>query len=456
MDGMVSFLCFADAMTDLVPAASADLLAALIAGGDSRLVVDTRTGTNKYLCPPAPAPDLLCLSSCTASPVTARGFRRAAGFYAALMATRSALGRSQALEHEYHQLSARLLGYFGVADIAEAILCQSGTDALLAAATLVAKERPGEPITAILPAATETGTGVPLAVAGRCFDGVAPGGVSPQTLGSPVETVEIPLRSADGTPREDGEVVAAYAAAVSAARGRPIVYLTHSTKTGLIAPVVPPAGADVIVDACQARIAPATVARYLRQGWPVVVTGSKFFGGPAFAGAVLVPTARWSAGYGGDALLHGSGAANLGMVLRWIAALDAIEAFGPMSAAMSALLKNQAAAIEAGLACNPALQPIGALVSAGHCWSALPSIFTFAVRDPANRNRLLSATELRPLYERLARGGILLGQPVSVGSFGGLRIAVGARDLLPDAPDDGGLARLFLALKLETECTRTG
>jgi len=32
-----------------------------------------------------------------------------------------------------------------------------------------------------------------------------------------------------------------------------LVYLTHGTKTGLIAPVSPPRGVDVIVDACQAR-----------------------------------------------------------------------------------------------------------------------------------------------------------------------------------------------------------
>src|ERR1039458_6586198 len=87
----------------------------------------------------------------------------------------------------------------------------------------------------------------------------------------------------------------AFATATAAAPGRVIVYLTHGTKTGLIAPVSPPPGADVIVDACQGRISPETVAAYLRQGWPVVVTGSKFFGGPAFSGAVLFPQTRLSA-----------------------------------------------------------------------------------------------------------------------------------------------------------------
>ena len=34
------------------------------------------------------------------------------------------------------------------------------------------------------------------------------------------------------------------------------------------------------------------VASYLRDGWPVVVTGSQFFGGPAFSGAVLFPSVQ--------------------------------------------------------------------------------------------------------------------------------------------------------------------
>ena len=44
-----------------------------------------------------------------------------------------------------------------------------------------------------------------------------------------------------------------------------------------------------------------------------------------------------------------------------------------------------------------------------------PSIFTFGVRDPTDRGRRLSVAELRPLYARLARTGVLLGQPVGLG-----------------------------------------
>jgi hypothetical protein len=52
---------------------------------------------------------------------------------------------------------------------------------------------------------------------------------------------------------------------------------------------------------------------------------------------------------------------------------------------------------------------------------------------------------LRPIYERLAGEGILLGQPVSLGSFGGMRIAIGARDVV--AGSIAGTDRLLDAIK---------
>ena len=437
------------------PAIDDEFVAALTSGGDSRLDVDRRTGANKYLCPPTPVSSLICASSCTASPITARGFRRAADFFDELAAAASPPRQAEALERRHRELVARLLGYFGVADIAEALLCPSGTDALRTAATLVAAERPGGPITAILPQASETGSGVPLAVAGGLFDRLTTSDAPPPDCA--VRLVEIPLRSVDGAPRSDDEVVDAYDAAAARAWGRSVVYMTHSTKTGLIAPVVPPPETDVVVDACQARIEPTTVAKYLRKGWPVVVTGSKFFGGPAFSGAVLFPVARLSPAQcrtltvspdrHTDFPWSKTGSANVGTVLRWIAALDMIEAFAPLAGEAPDLLRNRAVAIERGLGANAALVPVGGLAPARRGWSDLPSIFTFGVRDPADRRRLLSVTELRPLYERLASDGVLLGQPVGLGRFGGLRIAVGARDLLPDAAMDGGLSHLFAALE---------
>jgi hypothetical protein len=72
------------------------------------------------------------------------------------------------------------------------------------------------------------------------------------------------------------------------------------------------------------------------------------------------------------------------------------------------------------------------------------------VRDPLDTRRLLSTAQLRPIYERLAHRGILLGQPVDLGTFGGLRIAIGARDLLA-SPADDGLEAIFAGLEEATE-----
>jgi hypothetical protein len=48
---------------------------------------------------------------------------------------------------------------------------------------------------------------------------------------------------------------------------------------------------------------------------------------------------------------------------------------------------------------------------------------------------MMSVADLRPIYRRLARAGFLLGQPVSLGAFGGLRVAIGARDVFQPAPE---------------------
>ena len=433
---------------DPVPPVSrpAGFIAALFSGGDSRIAADPHTGLNKYLCPSVPAPDLVCASSCTASPVSVPGFDRAAAAYADVVGAPSPRQRADRLAALTSQIETRLLQYFGASGLAQAILCPSGTDALLTTAMLLAAERPDAPMTAILPAAVETGTGVPLAAEGRIFDG--PDSGLSLTDGEPTR-VEIPLRSADGAPLPADAVNAAFAAAVAAASGNVIVYLTYSTKTGLIAPLSPPAGADVIVDACQARIAPETVVACLRRGWPVVVTGSKFFGGPAFSGAVLFPRDRPPPIWQRPLPFALRDTARLGSALRWTAALATIEAFEPLASGMADVLVRRAASVAQAIAANPALVPVGGMQPDGSGWADQPSIFTFAVRDPRDRQRLLPASELRPLYERLARRGVLLGQPVGLGSFGGLRIAFGARDLL-DAAGDDGLVRVFAALAAAT------
>jgi hypothetical protein len=183
----------------------------------------------------------------------------------------------------------------------------------------------------------------------------------------------------------------------------------------------------------------------------VAITGSKFFGGPTFSGAVLFPSERLAAikrqspRRSREVLQTHAG--NPGMLLRWAAALETLEAFTALADRMEARLRDRAAVIECGIIGLDCLVPIPGLAAGGKGWSSVPTIFTVAVRDAANPRKLLTAGELRPLYTRLAEDGVLLGQPVELGRLGGLRIAVGARDVLPGAPADGGLPRLFAALR---------
>jgi hypothetical protein len=423
------------------------VIAALLSGGDSRTVVDGVSGTNKYLCPPYPADELTCFASCTASPIGQRGFERATNLFADIAGGRSAQRRAERLAQHEKFIADDLLEHFSVAGRAEIILCPSGTDAMLTAAMLLAGERPEQKITAILPCAAETGTGVPHAVACRRFDGPETGAAVADVS---VQTVEIPLRTERGEPRSEEAINEAFAAAASSAAGRAVVYMTYGTKTGLIAPVRPPAGAEIIVDACQARISPETVAAYIGRGWPVVITGSKFFGGPAFSGAVLFPRGRGklaSSAAARPAGKNGAGdsGATLGTVMRWAASVAVIEAFQLRAAEMGALLRDHAATVQLGLASLAGVVPVGGMLPRGSAWSDLPSIFTFAVRDRKQPARLLPAAELRPIYLRLAKEGVLLGQPVGLGPFGGLRIAIGARELI-DGQGVAGLSRVFDAL----------
>jgi hypothetical protein len=276
-----------------------------------------------------------------------------------------------------------------------------------------------------------------MAAMGRAFDGPDSG---TSLNGRRAAMVEVPLREANGSPLSEDEVNDAFARAAAAAPGNAVVWLTHGTKTGLIAPMSPPPAANVVVDACQTRLEPGTVAAYLRQGWPVIITGSKFFGGPAFSGAVLFPRSRLSDGGRQERPRTSRDAVNLGTVLRWTAALAEIDAFEPLAARAANVLAGSAAAIEQAMSSNPALVPIGGQRSGP------PSIFSFAVRDRADPSRLMATAELRVLHEDLARRGILLGQPVNLGLFGALRIAIGARDI-SDAPDDDSLARAFEAIE---------
>jgi len=423
------------------------LLRSMLTHGDSRLAIDPTSGTNRYFCPPIPAPQVACFASCTASPISAEAYEAAAACLRRITAPGSVRMKTDQGIAEAAALPERVANAFGVADLADAILSPSGTYATLLLVGLLAAERPGEPIVSILAGASETGSGVPLAAAGRRF-GDGPGSIGQNRAGAALagfpdgtKAVCIPLRGAGGEIRDPRAIDADFAKAVAAAAGRAVVHLIDGSKTGLRAPSSIPDGTEAVVDACQARLPRERLRAYLSSGWPVIVTGSKFCGGPAFSGAILFPRARLAAI---DRRRLPAGLASgrtaavsplpmgalLGTTVRWTAALVEIGAF----AGISPEVTSERAAVAAGaisgwMRSSAPVCPID-MPDVAPGPADIQSVFGFTVRCPARHGRFLSCAELRPIYQRLAGRGVLVGQPVDVGdSAGALRIAIGARNL---------------------------
>ena len=454
--------------------------ALLASGGDDRLSLDPASGLNRYGCAPWPRPDVIGFASCTASSLSEAQFLAAEDARRSLIAAALAHGPDAAVAQASADAAARILAHFTVSDLACAILAASGTDAALIVTGLLAAEQPNVPLTSILVSPAETGSGVPDAVQGRHFSTCTPSGQAVPKGGGldglrqMPRLVTVALREADGAPRPARALAHACEAAVAAAvpGGRAVLHAIDGSKTGLTAPDRPAlldlarrfGGAlDIVIDACQARIEPALVRWYLQHGFPVLVTGSKFFGAPGFCGAVLFPRARLGriaagavphglASYAG--LSDGIGSRQCaGLFLRWTAALHGMAAFGRLPAdAVGARLDVLGQAVGRALQGDARLRLAAAPRPDGMGWSDRRSVFTFLVRG---EDGWLDAAGLRPLYLALQDDGggwagqaaarCQVGQPVQLGSaaLGGLRLALSAAQICEGGDQGEALAAVL-------------
>ncbi len=457
-------------------AVAAPAEALLAAGGDERLALNPRTGMNKYGCVPWPAPGVVSFASCTASNLSAGAFAAVEASRQALLAAAVAHGIQAAVAQATQDVAASVLRHFQVEDMADAVITASGTDAALVVTALLAAEQPDAALTSILMSPSETGSGVPHAVQGRHFASMAADG-SKVMRGQPVagmtklpRLVTIALRDANGVPRPQAAIEAECDAAIRAglAHGRVVLHAIDGSKTGLTAPdraaclrlaTTYGAALDIVIDACQARIEPGLARWYLDQGFPVLVTGSKFFAAPGFCGAILFPRARLARCVGSRLPAGLSPYAHLagglpsrrcpGLILRWRAALHQMAIPAPETAERLDTLGDSVRAL---LMHDKRLRLVPAPRPPGFGWSDRRSVFTFALHGWSG---WMSAAQLRPLYQALsdddAAGPIAsrncqLGQPVELAScgIGGLRIAFSAAQVVQPEEEP---ARLRLVLE---------
>lgn len=468
-------------MSDLLPTEQL-----LVAGGDERIVMSAELAQNKYGCHPLPDPQLAAFGSSTASVISGESFAAADRLRNKIILAAGSGSNTEIYARELDRIRLELMQLCGVTDLAglEIVFASSGTELHLIAAQL-AGGTASLPSLAIMVDAAETGSLVPAALSGRKFSScTAPADSVVEEIsltGSTVEVVTVPIRLADGTPRPLSEVDSDVENLVmGATRGgrRVLLILVDSSKTGLVAPS--PAcvsvlhrhlsdKVDVLVDACQFRLAPSSLHAYLEHGFMVALTGSKFVTGPTFSGALLIPSsaaerlqtrpfpralkicsarAEWPREWRAAEALENS--ANFGLLLRWEAALEELRAFRRIpEEKIAKVLREFSRAIQNRLESDPVFaalpvpEPNRLPLIENSSWDHIPTIFPFLLHHPqtsAGRRAALNREETAQVHQllqtdlsanpkysyiknELSEMRFQLGQPVNCGIRNGVPVS---------------------------------
>lgn len=435
-------------------------------GGDRRIWPDPTTRRNRYGTLATPVPGEVAFASTTASNVSEAGFLAADAELRRLfdMASPYPVG----FEQWFAEIRSGIAKNLGCAD-SEIILAASGTDAeLLAAALFVGLS--ARPLTNILVAPDETGSGVLLAAGGRHYSDTTALGATVESgrlidgiKSGDIDVVTISVRNDRAEARSQQEIDAELIAVVERELGRGRDVLLHvldTSKTGLTgvsrqmarqAVALAPGRVHVLVDACQFRCSMTDIRQDIADGFMVAVTGSKFIAGPPFSGALLVPSALVEAFAASSSIPGGlsdytaaqdwpsalrerlafefTSEFNLGLGLRWIAALANLSAYAAIDP-ISQLRIKQVFAKQVSLRIE---NTDGASLHSQDDGEHLVSraIIPLTLTKPSGEFFTFEETQAVQLLLRTFEEGPVchIGQAVRLGNRSVLRIAASATDI---------------------------
>lgn len=277
----------------------------LMSGGDLRLNIDEFQLLNKYGCRPFPRPEAFTFASSTATSVSNFAFDKTDKTRAILINNHLKNGFKKTTSDFSELLKNKLRKIFKINNDCQIIFSPSGTDSALqiAAITQIISDKE---ITHVLVASDETGSGVPEALKGCHFENTS-------ALNYPVKKgdnikgfrdvnlIKIPLRDGNGTLKSslqiDNEVFNAISKANELGR-HTVLHVMDQSKLGYQSPseklirklnTLDNLSMQIIVDASQLRLDPADIQFYLNKGYIITITGSKYFTGPPYSGALIVP-----------------------------------------------------------------------------------------------------------------------------------------------------------------------
>lgn len=494
----------------------------LMLGGDARLLVDPESGLNRYGCSPVPRDEAFSFASSTATSISRHGYEAASLLHNRLINDGGERRPEQRLAETTHHLADLLAHTLQIHDRQPGVLLSSsGTDSQLHA-TAVAACPERIPLISIVCGSDETGSGTPYSVTGHHFDGVTAVGRNVHK-GSPIDgfpEIEyrgIPFRDDRGYNKSTEDLDEEVHQTVTGAIQRGYFVLLHLMDQSKLGSMAPSSGVvdelqhrfgetmQIIVDACQLRLDAEDLAAHLDRDHILLVTGSKFFTGPPFSGASLFPRSvieRWSrkarrlppglADYLDRCMLPDwlaatapplPAPADIGMRLRWIAALEEMSRYFaiPRSERLR-LLDDFGQRMDRILGQHPELQPIttphqrsaDCNHGRGPELSSRTTLLPFRVLGP--NGDPLSTDQSNVLYRQLnqdltrhvagknlpadlARRACHVGQPVPLGAGLGaaLRVSIGAR-IIAGCNDAGTVDARFLEIeqgKFQAVCQKT-
>ena len=485
-----------------------DLAELITSGSDNRLICK-HNGLNGYGCSALPR-DVIALGSCTCSSPTHRGITAAER---TLETLRNADAESAEAFHDESErlcqsIRDRLAKLLQIPESIDIALTPSGTDVELLALALtrlrarrlhaqqpVAQSKRG--IVNIVVGPSEVGSGTPIASAGQHYDTLLPSGQQAscnepvcQSLCDDVDIQTVDVRDAHGQMLPESMIDSMVIEIVGKAIDQEqhvLLHIVAQNKTGMHAPTLDcvtritrdfPDDVTVVVDAAQGRISRQGLREALKRNYLVFITGSKFYGGPPFAGCLMVPPALqprpeesldekcWPAGLA-DYLTAAEVPPhwrtirerlgqwiNVGAMLRWSAALEEIQAYYDVSDhARLKIMRCFEAAVPETFSQGDGIElmPVFAPIEDPHQERLLESkttVFGFRVRIDG---KLLDRATLRKWHQRInlpiettdspdrsaLEACYHLGQPVPFADgSSALRIALGGAMIVRIATDE--------------------